>query len=218
MFQFFLDLLFPRRSLSGVEGEWITAEERRTLVPHPVLEDTAALRRRGIRFLDRLTAASSYADCPFLQKAIRTFKYGRIASLDTELAQLLFRALPVDVAGQPVLCPVPLHWVRLFARGFNQSERLATLLSQARRLAMKPLLKRVRWTGSQAKRSRCERLTAMDGAFRCIIPSPPPYVVLIDDLSTTGATLDACACALKGAGVQRVEGWVIAHDKRVQST
>lgn len=214
MWQHFLDLFFPRRSLAGAEGEWITEEERRLLVPHPVVEETGDLRRRGIRYLDRLVAASTYADSPLLKKAIRTFKYGRVAALDQELARFLLKAVPVSPTGeQPILCPVPLHWVREFQRGFNQSERLACLLAEARGLTVLPLLKRIRWTGSQARRRRSDRLTAMDRAFRCTADRPPSSVVLVDDLSTTGTTLDFCAKALKDAGVQRVEGWVIAHDK-----
>jgi len=217
MWQLFLDLFFPRRSLAGAEGEWITEQERRLLVAHPVIEETADLRRRGIHSLDRLVAAGTYADSPLLKKAIRTFKYGRIAALDRELAQFLLKAVPVFQDEHPVLCPVPLHWVRRFQRGFNQSERLTRLLAEARGLTMLSLLRRIRWTGSQAKRSRSDRLTAMGGAFKSTAEHPPSFVVLIDDLSTTGATLDECAKALKEAGVTRVEGWVIAHDRKRDS-
>lgn len=255
MWQLFLDLLFPRRSLSGAEGEWITEAERRLLVPHPVVEETADLRRRGIRSLDRLVAASTYADSPLLKKAIHTFKYGHVRWLDKELGRLIVQALTeIDHSFQRtknnhgetlggsdgtrrwsrtfegrvgsregnrrlpsreiVLCPVPLHWLRQFQRGFNQSELLARVVSRERGLAVLPLLKRRRWTGSQMKRRRADRLTAMGGAFRCAVSHPPRSVILIDDLSTTGATLDECAKALKDAGVTRVEGWVIAHDRK----
>lgn len=217
MWQHFLDLLFPRRSLSGAEGEWITEEERRLLIPHPVIEETADLRRRGIRFLDRLVAASTYADSSLLKKAIHTFKYVRIPALDRDLGHLIALAAE-QTDGTPILCPVPLHWARRFQRGFNQSELLARIVARERGLTVLPFLKRRRWTGSQMKRSRADRLTAMDEAFRCTVDHPPRYVVLIDDLSTTGATLEACAQTLKEAGVQRVDAWVIAHDRRVQST
>jgi len=254
MWQLFLDLLFPRRSLSGAEGEWITVEERRKLVPHPVIEETADLRRRGIHSLDRLVAASTYANSPLLRKAIHTFKYGHVRWLDTELGRLIVQALTeIDHSFQMtknnhgetlggsdgtrrwsrtfegrvgsregnrrlpsraiVLCPVPLHWIRRFQRGFNQSELLARVVARERGLTVLPLLKRTRWTGSQMKRSRRDRLTAMGGAFKCMVDHPPSFVVLIDDLSTTGTTLDACAAILKEAGVARVEAWVVAHDE-----
>jgi ComF family protein len=254
MWQLFLDLLFPRRSLSGAEGEWITEQERRKLVPHPVIEEIAELRRRGIRSLDRLVAASTYVDSPLLKKAIHTFKYGHVRWLDKELGRLIVQALTeIDHSFQItknnhgetlggsdgtrrwsrtfegrvgsregnrrlpsreiVLCPVPLHWIRLFQRGFNQSELLAHVVARERGLTVLPLLKRTRWTGSQMKRHRADRLTALDRAFHCTVDHAPRHVVLIDDLSTTGTTLAECAKALKQAGAEYVEGWVIAHDK-----
>jgi len=213
MWQLFLDLLFPRRSLKGEEGAWITEEERRALQPHPVVEELSDLRKRDIRFLDRLVAASTYADSPLLKKAIHMFKYGRIPALDRELGHLIASA-STETEGTPVLCPVPLHWVRRFQRGFNQSQLLARIVASERGLPLQSLLKRRRWTGSQMKRTRAERLTGVTGAFCCTLDHSPPHVILIDDLSTTGTTLDACARALKEAGAQRVEAWVIAHDHR----
>ncbi len=110
-----------------------------------------------------------------------------------------------------VLCPVPLHWSRKFQRGFNQAELLAKKVATSRGVTMKNLLKRVRPTGLQAWRKRAERFEAMQDTFRPAQSSVPEHVILIDDLSTTGATLDACAKALKEAGAKRVEGWVVAH-------
>jgi predicted amidophosphoribosyltransferase len=188
MWQFFLDFLFPRRSLTGGEGEWIMEEERRRLVSHPVIEDAEVLRKRGLTSLDRLVAASTYAKCPLLKKAIHTFKYGRVRGLDRELGRLIARAAPAGGPEHRVLCPVPLHWLRRFGRGFNQAECLARVVAAERGLPVRGLLMRI-----------------------CRIPDPPAHLVLIDDLSTTGATLDACARALKEAGARYVEGWVIAH-------
>lgn len=216
MFDILLDLLFPRRSLTGVAGEWITDEERCRLASHPVIEDAAALRKRGLHSLDRLVAASTYAECPLLKKAIHTFKYGRVRELDLELGRLIARVMPDQGERPPVLCPVPLHWMRRFQRGFNQAECLARVVAREKGMSVALLLKRIRPTGAQAKRARAERLTAMVGAFRWNGDVPSQNVILIDDLSTTGATLDACAGALKSAGVSRVEAWVVAHDTLVR--
>lgn len=215
MWQLFLDFLFPRRSLRGAEGAWITAAEQSHLASHPVIEETTDLRKRGIVSLDRLVAASTYAHCPLLKKAIHTFKYGGVRSLDHSLGHLIVQATPPKMPSDAVLCPVPLHWTRRFSRGFNQAEYLARIVGREKvGMRMERLLRRIRPTGSQAMRKRAERLTAVKDAFRWIGNIPPSCVILIDDLSTTGATLDACATALKKSGVERVEGWVIAHDER----
>jgi len=213
MWQTFLDFLFPRRSLRGTEGEWISTDEQSHLVSNPIIEETADLRRRGLTSLDRLVAASTYAHCPLLKKAIHTFKYCGVRALEGTLGHLIAQAASTVQSSDIVLCPVPLHWTRAFARGFNQAERLARIVACEKGMKVERLLKRIRATGSQAKRHRTERLTAVVGAFRWIGKVPPACVILIDDLSTTGATLDQCACALKNAGVERVEGWVIAHDR-----
>ncbi|HAI98879.1 TPA: ComF family protein [Candidatus Peribacteria bacterium] len=210
MFDLLLDFLFPRRSLTGKGGQWITPAERSRLKTYPVIEREEILRKRGLKFLDTLRAASAYRDCPLLKKAIQTFKYGRVRSLAGDLAALIDTVAPP--LKDAVLCPVPLHWTRLVMRGFNQSELLADAVSARRRLPVQKLLKRVRSTGHQALRpGRSERFMAIEGAFRCTTKNVPACVILIDDLSTTGATLDACAKVLKETGVQKVEAWVVAH-------
>ncbi|MFH0770679.1 MAG: phosphoribosyltransferase family protein [Candidatus Peregrinibacteria bacterium] len=208
MWQFLLDFLFPRRSLSGEAGLWITDAERAQLKSFPVVEHTDALRKRGLTSLDGVWAGSAYRDCPMLKKAIRTFKYGRVRLLSWELATVMLAAVP-PLEGA-VLCPVPLHWTRRLERGFNQSDLLASLLSQKLSVPKRTLLRRAHATGHQAWRKRGERLTALQDVFR-VCGTSPKNVILVDDLATTGATLDACARALKEAGAERVYGWVIAH-------
>ena len=209
MLHTFLDFFFPRHSLTGEEGQWITDAEREQLISHPVIETKEQLRDREIHFLDEIRAGSSYHDCPLLKKAIHTFKYRRVRSLAEDLGTLIL--IIADWEEGTVLCPVPLHWTRRFARGFNQSDLLAQVVAQKGGFTVAALLKRTRATGHQMRRKRRERLTAVRGAFRCMEPRLPERVILIDDLATTGATLDACAEVLKNAGVKRVEGWVVAH-------
>jgi len=110
-----------------------------------------------------------------------------------------------------VLCPVPLHWSRRFQRGFNQSQLLADAVGKEKGIEVRSLLARKKPTGFQSHRTRAQRLVSVRGAFACTTKIVPPFVVLIDDLATTGATLDSCASALKQSGARYVEAWVIAH-------
>ncbi len=209
MLQRLLDYLFPRRSLTGELGQWITEEERGKLASFPVIEGREDLKKRGIKFIDNIRAGSTYCGCPLLKKAVHTFKYRGVRSIAEDLGTLLVAVAPPTQ--NVVLCPVPLHWTRAFARGFNQADLLACVVARDCGLPLERLLKRTRPTGHQVRRTKDERLAGVCGAFRCTVDRPPVHVVLIDDLSTTGATLSACAKALKDAGVERVDGWVVAH-------
>lgn len=213
-----LDLLFPRKSLRGGEGEWVTQRERMQLESFPVVEDAMQLRAQGIRHLDRLVAASNYRRCPLLKNAIWIFKFRRIPSLGEELGKMMIASLK-STACRPstglrvtcsVLIPVPLHWTRRFWRGFNQSEILARIISAHCHIPVADALRRIRPTGFQSHRTRAKRLVALEGAFRAS-GSIPLRCILIDDIATTGATLDACAAALKEAGAVWVEGWAVAR-------
>ena len=176
----------------------------------PVIETSNELRSRDIKYLDLIRAAVPYEKSPLVKKGIHTFKYKRIPGLCDELAQLISGVVPNDVSA--TLCPVPLHWSRRFQRGFNQSELLADKLESITNLKKENLLKRTRATGHQAWRDRTDRLISVKGAFGLAKgKSIPDRVILIDDLATTGATLDACAKALKEAGAKHVEAWVVAH-------
>lgn len=213
MWQTLLDALFPRTSLGGQAGTWVTPAELAAMQSVPVVLERAVLRDRGIVSLDRIVAAGQYDNGPLLQSAILTLKYRRIRTLATPLGTLLVRAAPLlSLPSSTVLCPVPLHWTRQFSRGFNQSALLAAIVSEANGWQVHEMLRRVRPTGHQAHRSRAARMTAMCDAFATMqfLNSVPSTVVLIDDVCTTGATLDACAIALKQAGVQRVEALVVA--------
>jgi ComF family protein len=210
MLQHLLDALFPRRSLTGKEGEWVTPEEHAAFESHPVVLPLAHLRAEGITHLDRLVAGGTYAGNALLKQAIWTMKFRRISALAGDLGHLLLMGAAQIDAHDAVVVPVPLHWSRRFWRGFNQAQILAKIVVAARQLPYQNLLRRTRPTGFQSHRSRCERRAALHGAFRPI-GAAPKRIILIDDVATTGATLDACACVLKAAGAIWVEGWVIVR-------
>jgi ComF family protein len=148
-------------------------------------------------------------------QAIVRLKYERRPDLARPLGDLLWRALEPRARGLSgvVVVPVPLHPSRLADRGYNQSALIASRV--AGRLDA-PLctraLARDRDTPQQATLDRHARLANLAGAF-CVRRAGPVRardVLLIDDVRTTGATIDACAGALLDAGARSVRSAVVA--------
>lgn len=200
-----LDLLFPRSSLLGTEGEWLTDEERwslRRLSPTSLTFDDTPL--------DRVTACGMYHQTFLLRRVIARWKYKRIRGIEEAFRLLLRRTFRIwTFPTTAVLCPVPLHWTRRFSRGFNQAHVLAQIISGQTGLPVQPLLRRTRATGHQAHRSGVERRSALHGVFAST-REPPRYVILVDDVCTTGSTLQECSRVLKQAGAKHVEAIVLA--------
>jgi predicted amidophosphoribosyltransferase len=106
-------------------------------------------------------------------------------------------------AGGSVVTWVPLGRRRRRQRGFDQAEALARAVAAEAGWPVRRLLDRVVETTPQARRSGAERRLALQGAFRARTP-PPPWVVLVDDVLTSGATTAACAETLRTAGAAEV--------------
>jgi predicted amidophosphoribosyltransferase len=127
------------------------------------------------------------------------------------------RAAGRELLGQSdALLPVPLHWRRLWARRFNQSAALARAISDIAGVpVLHGALKRVRATPQQVGLSKTERAENVQGAFRVPAEEKPQVagrrLVLIDDVLTSGATVDTCARALLRAGAAHVDVLVFAR-------
>lgn len=207
MFNALLHVLFPTAKRQDI----------RLLPPTRLaLEERSALRASGVTHLDRLTAAGPFHDASEVRKVILRLKYsGRIEDAHM-LARHFHRTYSRECSAQisnAILCPVPLHWTRKLMRGFNQSALLANELSSLFGIPARSLLRRRHMTGHQSRRTRAERLNAFgDDSFVAQKRCEGFDVILVDDVATTGATSDACARALKGAGARYVEAWVMAHD------
>jgi ComF family protein len=152
-----------------------------------------------------------------VREAIHQFKYKNIRCLAEPLAGLLSEYLnyhPLPVQAQ-VIVPVPLSSKRLRERGYNQSELLARELGKLVFLPVDNLsLKRIKYFIPQVStKSLEERLNNVSQAFTCTGSTiQNTNVLLIDDVSTTGATLDACAQVLKAAGAVSVWGLAAARE------
>jgi len=139
-----------------------------------------------------------------VREMIHRFKYGRDQSLVRPLAHLLPSALQDSRIREKrfdAIVPVPLHPLRERERGFNQSALLAAQLGKYLNLPVRPMLKRIRVTAPQARFDRHQRMENLAGAFdlRGMV-SEGAKLLLVDDVTTTGATFDACASVLREAG------------------
>lgn len=166
---------------------------------------------RRLRHLARLRAAAAY-EGP-LARAVHRFKYRGWRALAPALARLLIARLVVDGVPASYVLAVPLHRARRRRRGYNQSELLAQEVRRALVLRAPPgRLVRTRDTRPQVGLDRPRRRANVDGAFRWEgtngLREP---VLLVDDVVTTGATLEACAAALAEAGFGRVSGITLAR-------
>lgn len=198
-----LDLCFPDRCAAcGRLGGLLCAACVRSLRPYPPETPTPGL--------DAVSVAWLYEGA--VRRAVHTLKYRRKQRAASGLAGALVAALGGAPPGE-ALVPVPLHADRLAERGFNQSEALARALGRAWGLPVRAEgLARRRDTGHQADLTRRERLTNVQGAFVWQGAAPPPArVLLVDDVLTTGATLAACADALRAAGAREVRAVALAR-------
>ncbi|MGA2599841.1 MAG: ComF family protein [Bryobacteraceae bacterium] len=169
------------------------------------------LCRRGFTPFDAAYSFGSYED--ELRKLIHLFKYGRIETLAGPLGRFMITALPREL-NFDVIVPMPLHWTKLWRRGFNQSELLAAAVSRRWNVPLKRLVRRIRATPVQAGLTSAKRRVNVSGAFRAKSGVAGLKVLLVDDVLTTGATAGACASALKRAGAARVTLLTLARADR----
>jgi len=150
-----------------------------------------------------------------MRQAIHQLKYRNLRALAVPLAKLLNDYLATNPVPGEVLVPVPLHRKRLRERGYNQSRLLVKELGKLINLpVIDDCLIRKQYAPPQTKTTTVdERQSNVVNAFTCRDHRlKDKQVLLIDDVSTSGATLDACAAALKAAGATSVWGLVLARE------
>lgn len=163
---------------------------------------------------DGIAAATIYGDIS--RRLVLAFKHGRRIALAPMLARMMAARLPV-LEGDWLVVPVPLHWSRLWRRGYNQSALLAGELARhsGQRLLVDALVRRkpTRPLGGLGRQARARVLSGAIAARPARIAELRGRdIVLVDDVLTSGATSRACVAALKRAGARKV---VIACFARV---
>jgi ComF family protein len=176
-----------------------------------------------------LLSMQAIADPPAYQRAratvcyddvartlVHSFKYGDRLDLAPTLGRWMASAGRELLKDADALVPVPLHWRRLWTRRFNQSGLLAEVIGNAATVPVAHgALKRIKATPQQVGLTQAERATNVQGAFRVPNESKGEVagkkLVLVDDVLTSGATVDACARTLLRAGAANVDVLVFAR-------
>ncbi len=195
--------LLCRRCLGGFEAPSRPADRFLTPDPGLVVGDALSL------------AVAAFAYAGPMRRALAALKYSGAARLAPILARAAAPSLRhlCSIAGSATMVPIPLHLERRRARGYNPAELLALELGKLASLPMSDALHRARPTTKQHRLNRTARLHNLRGAFvvrRGVVA--PPTVILVDDIVTTTATLEACASVLREAGCESVYGFAVARE------
>ncbi|MFC1913767.1 ComF family protein [Chloroflexota bacterium] len=220
-----LDLFFPRCCVGcGREGDFICGSCRQSLsrIEPPLCPRCGRPQSDGILCpsctgwqakIDGIR--SPYIFDGVMRQAVYQLKYRNLRALVKPLAELLHDYLTANLIPIQVLVPVPLHEKRLRERGYNQSELLARELGKLTGLpVVTDCLTRQRYALPQARTVNVEeRRDNVASAFACGNDKlQNRQVLLIDDVATSGSTLDSCATALKATDASSVWGLSMARE------
>jgi len=214
-----LDLLFPPACVAcGASGAFLCVACAGRLAPaawprcrrcwRPLQEPgTCTICRANPPPFDGLRAAFVYD--ARARVLVHALKYRGMTALAPPMASLMARALRGSVEAEAIV-PVPLAGRRRRTRGYNQAEVLARALGEELGLPVAPrALRRTRETAPQARAADSNaRRRNVEGAFEAAADAAGRRLMLVDDVTTTGATLSACARALREAGAASV--WAVA--------
>jgi ComF family protein len=213
-----LDLVFPPMCVGCRRvGRWICAEcwpsvpwieDRQCFECSKPSPTVSCVGCSGVsRSLDRLIAVAEFEGAA--REAVHTLKFNGRYAIAGMMGRLMAEAS--KGADVDVIVPVPLHRIRLRERGYDQSALLARSVAKSLARPCRPnALRRCRPTLQQSSLPAHERRSNVAGAFEPRDTWNGEAILLLDDVTTTGATLDAAAAALRRAGAGQITGLVFA--------
>lgn len=225
-FDFFLDLVFPKYCVGcAQEGFWICSDCKKqiVLVKQPTCPTCHRLTKKGRfcpkcrkkSYLTGVLVAAYYQEGP-LKEAIHTFKYEGVYDLKNDLGDLLAKKITqAKFPKSTIIIPIPLHRQRRAMRGYNQAELLAQVVCDHFPYQMtKNILARKKTKYTQVELSGKARRKNVRGIFAYIGKKnllKNKIIILVDDIYTTGTTLEECARVLRrDAGAKQIWGLVLA--------
>lgn len=153
-------------------------------------------------------AAATFLYAPPVDRLLIRFKFHEDLAAGRLLSQLMLQRVPAFL--RVPLVPMPLHTQRLRQRGYDQALELARPLAKEMCLPLWQGLVRSRATAAQSELDAESRQRNLRGAF-AVAATPPEALTLVDDVMTTGATLDAAVRALARSGLRHATLWVCAR-------
>lgn len=183
--------------------------KRTVIEPYSLI--TVHFSRLSPCFLDDIWVSAKYQD---IKRPLEAYKYQSIRWHAVFFSTILSKTLSImGYSPDDILVPVPMHWSRYTLRGYDHIGILTNMVAKNCTLSAVPLLK-THWSRRQSRLSRKQRLKNKSSAYflNTHIHTIPESVILIDDVITTGATLNECAKVLKHHGVKRVRACILSSN------
>lgn len=224
LFDDIISLLFPRIcygcGMHLLRNEKIICTECLIMIPrtnyHLCPENPVARMFWGRCRVERAAAFSYYTKGSRMRKLIGNMKYKGISEIGTEMGKVYGLSLRGSgfTDGIDIIIPVPLHSSKMRKRGFNQSESISEGMASVTGIKVDARsLVRTSASATQTKKSRYERWINVEGIFKLAFPENVrgKHVLLVDDVITTGSTIESCVNELHKAGDVKVSVAALAY-------
>lgn len=218
------DIIFPKKCINCKKEGQFLCEDCLSLIPiNPFqyclcekLEKRSKCENCKDRYLDKILSATSFNN-KIVKEAIHKFKYGFIEELSVPLALLLLNHLQMidcQIDKSFIIIPTPMHIKKKRRRGFNQSEEIAKIISEATGIPLSTTLIKTKETKSQMELNKTERTENIKNCFAVVNKKEieNKIVLLLDDVYTTGMTMNECARVLKENGARELWGLSVARE------